>query len=86
MDFEGLLWPVTFEEFFARYWAKSTLFLPRGDRRYYGDLLTLADVDRCLLAAAADSASKSLQVVAPPESGRKNSEIMPAQGISKDRL
>jgi ribosomal protein L16 Arg81 hydroxylase len=86
LDFQDLLSPVTLEEFFARYWAKSTLFLQRGDHGYYGDLLTLADVDRCLLAATADSTSKSLQVVAPPGSERKSSEIIPAQGISKDRL
>jgi ribosomal protein L16 Arg81 hydroxylase len=85
LDFEDLLSPVSLEEFFARYWAKATLVVPRGDRGYYGDLLTLADVDRCLLAAA-DSNSKSLQVVAPPESGRKNSEIIAAREISKDRL
>jgi ribosomal protein L16 Arg81 hydroxylase len=86
LDFQDLLSPVTLEEFFARYWAKSTLFLQRGNRGFYGDLLTMADIDRCLLAAAADTTSKSLQVVAPPGSERKNSEIIPAQGISKGRL
>lgn len=86
LDFADLLWPTTPEEFFSRYWSKSTLFLSRGDRGYYNDLLTLADVDRCLLAAVSDTTSKSLQVVTPPTSGRRKSEIMPAQGMSKDRL
>jgi ribosomal protein L16 Arg81 hydroxylase len=86
LDFQDLLSPVTLEEFFARYWAKSTLFLQRGDREFFGNLMTLADVDRCLVTASADTTSKSLQVVVPPGSGRKNSEIIPANGVSKHSL
>jgi JmjC domain len=84
LDFEALISPVTKAEFFHRHWAKSTLVVHREDPGYYGDLFTLADVDRCLLTAAG-SKSTVLEVVAPPGSGRKT-QTLAVTAINKDRL
>ncbi|MFL6236707.1 MAG: JmjC domain-containing protein [Thermoanaerobaculia bacterium] len=84
LDFEDLISPVSPAEFFDRYWGKTTLVLHRRDREYYGDLFTLADVDRCLITAGS-SPTTVLQIVPPPSSHRE-SKLLTASGISKDRL
>jgi ribosomal protein L16 Arg81 hydroxylase len=45
MTFNSLLHPLGPDEFVRDYWEKRTLILARGDRSYYGDLFSRADVD-----------------------------------------
>lgn len=84
LDFEDLISPFSAAEFFDLYWGKATLILRRCDRKYYSHLFSLADVDRCLVTAGSSSATV-LQVV-PPPSSRRESKLLTASGISKDRL
>jgi len=42
---QSLIWPVSEEEYSARYWEKSPLIVHRNDPGYYGDLFTLKDFD-----------------------------------------
>lgn len=84
MDFEALISPVSVPDFFTRFHGKSTLVLHREDPGYYGDLLSLADVDRCLRLAAL-SRTTALEVVTPPGSGRPTRTLRGTE-ISRDRL
>ena len=40
-----LIDPISVETFMAEYWEQKPLLIQRGNRDYYGDLLTLADFD-----------------------------------------
>ena len=40
-----LIDPIPAGTFLAEYWERKPLLIQRGDRSYYGDLLTLADFD-----------------------------------------
>ncbi len=40
-----LIDPIPADTFLAEYWERKPLLIQRGDRGYYGDLLTLADFD-----------------------------------------
>ena len=84
LDFESLISPVPREEFFDRYWAKSTLVVHRQDPDYYGNLFTMADVDRCLHTAAQSKATV-LEVVAPPNSGHRT-QTLQVTAINKEKL
>jgi len=45
---QRLVWPVSTEEFLARYWEKRPLIVHRANPDYYGDLFTLQDFDASL--------------------------------------
>lgn len=84
LGFESLISPVSREEFFDRHWAKSTLVVHRQNPDYYGNLFTLADVDRCLHTAAQSKATV-LEVVAPPNSGHQT-QTLQVTAINKEKL
>ncbi|MCP2343178.1 cupin domain-containing protein [Actinomadura rupiterrae] len=44
-----LISPVSVEEFKNQYYEREPLLIQRGDREYYRDLFTLADLDRALM-------------------------------------
>jgi len=84
LSLEDLISPTSLDDFFDSIWERSLLILRRNKPEYYCSLMTLTDFDRCLQAAI-DSPSEMLQVIAPPDSGRK-SKFTTASGISRDRL
>jgi len=43
-QFQRLIAPITLDEFFADYWEKKVLYIPRNDPSYYRDILTFEDV------------------------------------------
>jgi len=45
MDIDRLLSPVSKEEFFAAYWGKNVLHVPRNNPAYYDEILTFNDVN-----------------------------------------
>lgn len=45
---QRLVWPVSGEEFLARYWEKKPLIVHRANPDYYGDLFTLQDFDAAM--------------------------------------
>jgi ribosomal protein L16 Arg81 hydroxylase len=45
---QGLVAPVSQEEFLSRYWERKPLILQRQDPGYYGDLFTLEDFDSAI--------------------------------------
>src|SRR5579863_7740618 len=79
-----LLAPLGLEEFIGKHYGKSVFVEHRHDRDYYGGFVTLADLDSCLLAAAA-SPKTILQLVPPPGSSRSALPVQ-ASAISKDRI
>ena len=48
LSVQGLVAPVSQEEFLSRYWERKPLILHRQDPGYYGDLFTLEDFDSAI--------------------------------------
>src|SRR5271154_4352705 len=48
LSVQGLLAPVSQEEFLSRYWERKPLIIQRQDPGYYGDLFTLEDFDSAI--------------------------------------
>ena len=48
LSVQGLVAPVSQEEFLGRYWERKPLILHRQDPGYYGDLFTLEDFDSAI--------------------------------------
>jgi ribosomal protein L16 Arg81 hydroxylase len=83
-SFENLLSPHTTREFFDEYWGKSPLILHRGDRAFFRELFSLADLDACLMAAA-NRPANILHIIAKQGSGRCTT-LTPVAELSKDSL
>lgn len=47
-SFASLIAPVSAEQFFAEYWERNSLVVPRRDVSFYRDVLSLDDVDHAL--------------------------------------
>ncbi|MEH2214509.1 cupin domain-containing protein [Nostoc sp.] len=45
LDFERLVNPIEVPTFFNEYWEKRPLVIPRSELDYYGDLLSMKDID-----------------------------------------
>ena len=49
ISMQSLMWPISEDEFRARYWERKPLIVHRNDPAYYGDLFTLEDFDRSVM-------------------------------------
>jgi ribosomal protein L16 Arg81 hydroxylase len=84
MTFAELLAPVEVREFFEDYWDQRHLVISRNDPAYYGNLLTISDVDRTI-AAARETAQDNLTLIPSPDSGRKMVRHVPG-AVSLDKV
>lgn len=75
---EDLISPVTPREFFSRYWEKRYLYIRRNAPKFYREVFTLADVDGAIAASCA-SPNEVLDLIPPPDSGRKMESYKPSR-------